>query len=347
MLRPRFSGRSRLPGILLLFIGLTVRFACAAPHEMARVAAISSSVTSIAFAPAEDTVVFGSKDDRWHVWSVGRDSVKDMPDGGAFLAFVKRRGGAPIELLTVAGAGTVNLYDPITLKRDEWISQRGNVAALSPDGRQLLTSEGDLGAPLRLWKLSAEMPSESGTVLPRLDGVNGEVVGIGVGANATPVVLGGTLRGSSASSPQEGFMVFWDRTSGEMPTVQKEASAILQIAVNRDRTVAAAVGYDGEAETSVMQGSISLWDVVKRQRIMRLPLRQIAATCVAFSPDGNVLASGAEDGSLRLWDVSNGRMRAMLACGSAPLRALAFSPSGRLLAVGGGDGVVRVIDLAP
>src|SRR5262249_7377061 len=58
-------------------------------------------------------------------------------------------------------------------------------------------------------------------------------------------------------------------------------------------------------------------------------------TSVAFSPDGQVLATGSY-GGVRLWEVATGRQIATLP--SHPVvNALAFAPSGRTLAVASGQ----------
>ncbi|UGQ09077.1 PQQ-binding-like beta-propeller repeat protein [Yinghuangia sp. ASG 101] len=82
----------------------------------------------------------------------------------------------------------------------------------------------------------------------------------------------------------------------------------------------------------------------EQQRNGILPVSPGGVKGVAFSPDGNLLATAGEDGTLRLWN-PNTRQPA-----SAPLTAatggsvngVAFSPNGSLLATAGEDGTLRL-----
>ncbi len=56
-----------------------------------------------------------------------------------------------------------------------------------------------------------------------------------------------------------------------------------------------------------------------------------AVTGVAFSPNGQTLASGSTDGSIRVWNVSNGSLIRTIAA-SQPVYAVAFTPDGQYLA---------------
>jgi eukaryotic-like serine/threonine-protein kinase len=65
---------------------------------------------------------------------------------------------------------------------------------------------------------------------------------------------------------------------------------------------------------------------------------------VAFSPDGNLIASGGSDQTVRLWNVSDGHLVRMLELRGFmnSANAVAFSPDGERIAVGGNDGQVWI-----
>jgi RNA polymerase sigma factor (sigma-70 family) len=78
-----------------------------------------------------------------------------------------------------------------------------------------------------------------------------------------------------------------------------------------------------------------------------LKVHERPVLCVAFSPDGWLLASGGEGaaektGELCIWEAPTGKLRAMVRT-EAPVRSLAFSPNSRILALAAGD-TVNLLD---
>ncbi len=68
---------------------------------------------------------------------------------------------------------------------------------------------------------------------------------------------------------------------------------------------------------------------------------------MAFSPDGQTLATAGDDGCIKLWDFGTGEHRRTISERVGHVRALAFSPNGAQLAFPDLDENLRLLDLKP
>ena len=93
------------------------------------------------------------------------------------------------------------------------------------------------------------------------------------------------------------------------------------------------------------KGVILLWDVTSGQKTAMLEGHTKPITSLAFSPDGTLIASGAEDKTIIVWDAKNGSQLKVLQGHSGAINSLAFSPDGTLLYSGSLDGTVIIWSL--
>lgn len=67
-------------------------------------------------------------------------------------------------------------------------------------------------------------------------------------------------------------------------------------------------------------------------------------SCIAYSTDGQLIATGGEDGKVKLWNISSGFCFVTFNEHTAPVTCLAFSGNKKFVVSASLDGTVRAFD---
>ena len=94
------------------------------------------------------------------------------------------------------------------------------------------------------------------------------------------------------------------------------------------------------------RGEVKIWDVETRKERLTIKGHTDCVYAIAFSPDGQTLATASYDKLIYLWDTKTGEKRKTLKDHIDAIYALAFTPDGKRLVSASADRGVKVWDAA-
>lgn len=91
-------------------------------------------------------------------------------------------------------------------------------------------------------------------------------------------------------------------------------------------------------------GDIALWSLKSFRVIATLSGHKYTVSEIAFSPDGQLLATASHDGSVGIWDLKTRRILHICRARNQLVEHVAFSPNGKILVIGTSGGEIMAWD---
>ncbi len=259
--------------------------------------------------------------------------------------------------------GTLVLWD-IAAKRllRVFAGHKGPVsaAAFTPDGAWLATAGSD--GTVRIWsvagkgvyQLAAKAPAVRSLAVSR-DGTLLAAAGADWKIHLWSIARRQELRALTGHSDQINSIAFSPDDIHLASASQDRQIALWKLASGRMekrfryRIVPRAVAFSstGELAASLFDGTIRLWDTARWRETGVLQGHFRMVDTLAFSPDGQILASGSDDWTVALWDVSARQKITTLSEHSRPIKAVAFAGNGATLVAGSEDETISLWHIVP
>ncbi|XP_032218191.2 periodic tryptophan protein 2 homolog isoform X3 [Nematostella vectensis] len=122
---------------------------------------------------------------------------------------------------------------------------------------------------------------------------------------------------------------------------------IQTLSISQQTISAVAVNHTGEwlAFGCTSLGQLLVWEWQSESYILKQQGHYYDMNVLAYSPDGNYIATGGDDGKVKLWNTMTGFCFVTFHEHSASVTAVTFSPNGQVVLSASLDGTVRAFDL--
>jgi len=99
-------------------------------------------------------------------------------------------------------------------------------------------------------------------------------------------------------------------------------------------------------KATISDGKVYLWDMNTNRKPVVLIDHQAFISSISFSPNGNMVITGAIDGTVRLWNVNTGEEIRVIGKHTEDVSYITFNDDGQLIALSSSTGDTKVWDIS-
>ncbi len=286
------------------------------------------SVVTAAFSSDETHLVTGSSDGTARVWDA---------DSGALLTVLRGHDGGihhvasspeADRIATASSDGTIRLWHAGQSRLFRHVGGSGTneviSAAFSPSGELVLTASWDRTA--RVWNTG------NGAEIAVLKGHEGPLISAVFSPDEKYVL----------TVVSEGIARLWDSRTGKK--VATFSSDVVTPVDSWDAVFLNVASFNSDGTHAVIAAgrNAGIWDISTGELkvVLRGHAKQIVD--VAYSPDGNFIATSSYDSTARIWNAKTGETVSILEGHSLGVTDASFSPDGRLALTTSQDTTARL-----
>lgn len=328
-------------------------------RELHTFSGLVDPITAVAFSP-DGSKIIAASGKKLFLWDAASHKQLRFFEGhSGFIEFVTF---SPDSRSVLSGGDddTMKLWNVSTGKEirsfkghRQWVAS----GKFSHDGKFIVSGSGDRS--VMLWSV------ETGDLIRSFQGHTDSVARVAFSKDSRTILSGS----------RDASMLLWDTESGKkLQIFRGTTTPLYSVGFSTDSTALESIAWSGKSRSfNLINGqlidlpnkavkpvsafaiyqnnplmavgerkTIKLWDMTSNKELISFQGHSETVECLAFSPAGNLVASGSDDKTIRVWDVKTGKALHTLFGHTDWVSSVVFSSDGSKIISAGADNSIRI-----